>query len=146
MSGLDQLWAGWRLAYLESVVDGRAGLPSGTPADPPPGDGTLFERILALGDREGFVVHRGATCSSVLNAYPYSNGHLLVLPNRAAADLADLDDATYDELWREVRDAVAAIRAAYRCDGVNVGINLGAAAGAGVPGHLHVHCVPRWTG
>ncbi len=82
----------------------------------------------------------------VLNAYPYTNGHVLVLPQRASAELSDLDAATFAELWSEVRDAVAAIRAAYRCDGVNVGMNLGRAAGAGVPEHLHVHCLPRWDG
>ena len=67
-------------------------------------------------------------------------------PQRAAAELTDLDAATFAELWSEVRDAVEAIRAAYRCDGVNVGMNLGRAAGAGVPDHLHVHCLPRWDG
>ncbi len=82
----------------------------------------------------------------MLNAYPYGSGHLLVLPNRAVADLGDLtaDEAT--ELWATVHQAVAAIRAAYTPDGVNVGVNLGAGAGAGVPDHLHVHCLPRWSG
>jgi diadenosine tetraphosphate (Ap4A) HIT family hydrolase len=133
----DQLWAGWRLSYIESVT-GRAA--------PPSGEGSLFERILSLGDEEGHIVHRGDRCSTLLNAYPYTSGHVLVLPNRAAAELDELDDATHDELWREVRAAVAALRAAYACDGVNVGMNLGLAAGAGVPEHLHVHAMPRWLG
>ena len=139
---LDHLWAGWRSAYIDSVVEAR------DPAVSRPGSvvGSLFEGILALPDEEGLVVHRGERCSVVLNAYPYTNGHVLVLPNRAVAELDQLDAATYADLWRLVGDAVAAIRVAYRCDGVNLGANLGAAAGAGVPGHLHVHCLPRWNG
>ena len=70
----------------------------------------------------------------------------MVVPNRAVADLADLTDAESEELWSAVRAAVAAIRRAYNPEGVNVGINLGAAAGAGLPDHLHVHCMPRWQG
>ena len=70
----------------------------------------------------------------------------MVLPNRAVPDLADLTPEESTELWEGVRTAVAAIRAAYRPDGVNVGINLGVGAGAGVPDHLHVHCLPRWAG
>jgi ATP adenylyltransferase len=138
---LDHLWAGWRSAYIESVVDDRA-----EPLAPPTAASSLFERILALPDDEGLIVHRGTRCSVVLNAYPYTSGHVLVLPNEAAPELDQLDDETHDELWRIVRDAVAAIRVAYRCDGVNVGANLGAAAGAGIPDHLHVHCLPRWAG
>jgi len=149
-SPLDHLWAGWRRDYLDALVADRASgsATSGSrgPHEPPVGPGSLFERILTMPDDEGYIVHRGERCSVVLNAYPYTNGHVMVLPNLAVADLADLDGATHDELWRLVRDAVAAIRGAYRCEGVNVGVNLGAAAGAGVPDHLHVHCLPRWSG
>lgn len=147
---LDHLWAGWRSTYIDSITSGDS--PGGgadeRPEVPPPpeGEGTLFERILTLADEDGFIVHRGTSCSVLLNAYPYTNGHVLVLPNRAAAELTDLDPATFAELWEEVRSAVGAIRAAYRCDGVNVGMNLGRAAGAGVPDHLHLHCLPRWDG
>jgi diadenosine tetraphosphate (Ap4A) HIT family hydrolase len=143
---LDHLWAGWRSAYIESVVDDRTDADADGAVEVPPTDGSLFERILALPDDEGYVVHRGDRCSVVLNAYPYTCGHVLVLPDRAVAELDELDPAIYDELWRLVRDAVTAIRVAYRCDGVNIGANLGGAAGAGVPDHLHVHCLPRWNG
>ena len=137
---LDQLWAGWRSAYLDSITGAdRTG-------ETRAGDGSLFERILALPDDEAFVVHRGPRCSTLLNAYPYTNGHVLVMPNTARAQLDELDDATHDELWREVRSAVAAIGAAYGSDGINLGMNLGHAAGAGVPEHLHVHVLPRWNG
>lgn len=137
MGELDHLWAGWRRAYIETVTARAA---------PPPGDGSLFERILTLDDEEGHIVHRGARCSTLLNAYPYTSGHVLVLPNRAAPELEQLDDDTHDELWREVRSAVVAVRQAYDCEGVNVGMNLGLAGGAGVPEHLHVHVLPRWLG
>jgi diadenosine tetraphosphate (Ap4A) HIT family hydrolase len=142
---LDHLWAGWRSSYMDAVTaaDADAGADADG-ADVGAVAPSLFEGILALADEEGFVVHRGQTCSTLLNAYPYTSGHLLVLPNRAAAELDQLDESTYGELWREVRAAVAALRAAYRCDGVNVGMNLGRAAGAGVPDHLHVHALPRW--
>jgi ATP adenylyltransferase len=138
--GLDRLWAGWRSAYIESV--------SGPEPPRGAGDGSLFEQILGSGrgDEETFVVHRGATCFVILNAYPYTNGHVLVLPNRAVADLEDLRADEHVELWALVRDAVVAIKAAYGCDGVNVGMNLGRAGGAGVPDHLHVHVLPRWAG
>ena len=135
---LERLWAPWRSRYV-------AGL--GT-ADTDSEEGTLFERILAASepDEETGILWRGNTCFAVLNAHPYGSGHLMVVPNRAVADLADLTDAESEELWSGVRAAVAAIRSAYNPEGVNVGINLGAAAGAGLPDHLHVHCMPRWQG
>ena len=89
---------------------------------------------------------RGRGCFAVLNAFPYGSGHLMVLPNVAAADLGDLEPDVAAELWEGVQAAVATIRAVYEPDGVNVGINLGAGAGAGIPDHLHVHCLPRWAG
>ena len=140
---LDHLWAGWRSAYLEAVT--------GDPTALRPNDqGSLFERLLALaatqGDEAAMVVDRGERVSALLNAYPYATGHLLVVPNRAAANLEDLDEVTHADLWSLVRRSVAAVREAYGCGGVNVGLNLGAAAGAGVPDHLHVHVVPRWEG
>lgn len=139
--GLARLWAGWRTAYITRVSDDDAELRIDA-------DGlSLFERILVSGrpDDETFVVHRGDRAAVLLNAYPYGSGHLLVLPTRAVADLADLDPDEAAELWATVADAVAAVRAAYSPDGVNVGLNLGTAAGAGVPDHLHVHVLPRWA-
>ena len=102
--------------------------------------------MLRLADEVGFVVHRGERCSVILNAYPYTNGHLLIVPNRAVAGLGDLTTAEHTELWELVRDGTAAVSRAYGCDGVNIGMNLGRAAGAGVPGHLHAHVLPRWDG
>jgi ATP adenylyltransferase len=135
---LDHLWAGWRLSYITAVTQ-----PEDTSLDPDE-NGSLFERVLALSDDEGMIVFRGATCSVLLNAYPYTSGHLLVVPNRAVADLEDLADEELEEMSHLSRDAVVALKSAYRCDGVNVGLNLGRAAGAGVPDHLHTHVLPRW--
>lgn len=137
---LEHLWNGWRAAYVQS-----AGAAGGVGA----GDTTsVFTRILASGlpDTETHVVHRGATCFAILNAFPYSVGHVLVLPYREVAELETLDAAETVELWSTVTDAVRAVKAAYRPEGVNVGINLGRPAGGSVSQHLHVHVVPRWTG
>ena len=92
------------------------------------------------------VVHRGTACFVILNLYPYNNGHLMVVPNRHIASLAE---ATSDELAEAIalaRVAEIALTECYAPHGINVGINLGKAAGAGVLGHLHVHVVPRWNG
>jgi len=92
------------------------------------------------------VLFRGQVCFVILNLYPYTNGHLMVVPNRHAANLATLTADEQVELMRLTRHAEIAITEAYTPQGINVGINLGKAAGAGVPGHLHVHLVPRWNG
>ncbi|MCY4036108.1 MAG: HIT domain-containing protein [bacterium] len=135
---LERLWAPWRSRYVAGI-DG---------VGPEPGAPTLFEQILAAPEPEEDtgILWRGQTCFAVLNAYPYGSGHLLVAPNRPAPDLADLSENESEELWAAVLAAVAAIRRAYAPDGVNVGLNLGAAAGARVPAYLHAHCLPRWQG
>ena len=136
MADLDRIWAGWRHEYVAGLYQ----LPAG--------EGSLFERILESGlpDEETFIVWRGESCFAILNAYPYTSGHLMVVPFRPAIDLADLGETDGAELWRAVGWAVAAIQAAYQPDGMNVGLNLGRAGGAGIPDHLHVHCLPRWAG
>jgi ATP adenylyltransferase len=108
----------------------------------------VFTRILQSGlpDVETHIVHRGPRCFAVLNAFPYSVGHLLVLPYREIADLEELAPEEVAELWATVTDAVVALKRAYRPEGVNVGVNLGRPAGGSVSDHLHVHVVPRWTG
>jgi ATP adenylyltransferase len=137
VSGLERLWAGWRTAYV-----------SATGADGPGDDGCVFCRILDSGrpDDETHVVWRGQAAVAVLNAYPYTSGHLMVMPVRHVRELEDLDGAEAAEVWGAVADAVRALKAAYRPDGLNLGANLGRAAGAGVPGHFHVHVLPRWDG
>lgn len=142
---LDHLWATWRSAYVSKLADSRT-LP--TPEEA--AGRSLFERILAGADEEGDIaagiVHRGPSCFVLLNLFPYTSGHLMVLPNRAVSELDGLDDEEHAELWSTVRDAVTALKAAFACEAVNVGLNLGAAAGGSQSDHLHVHCVPRWQG
>jgi diadenosine tetraphosphate (Ap4A) HIT family hydrolase len=132
---MDRLWAGWRSGYVAAAGNGALA-----------GEGSIFTRILATGlpDAETHVVWRGELIFAILNAYPYTSGHLLVMPYREAAELEDLTPAESDALWAATRAAVVAVKEAYRPQGVNVGINLGEAAGAGIPSHLHVHVVPRW--
>ena len=137
---LERLWAGWRLPYIAQDDDARA-------ADIPVGM-TLFEGILASGlaDDETYIVWRGDTCFALLNAYPYTSGHVMVLPRRGVAELGQLTADEHAELWLGVRRAVDAVQAAYEPHGINVGMNLGEGSGAGVPDHLHVHVLPRWSG
>ncbi len=137
---LERLWAGWRAEYVSGFG------PEGNNA---PGDGaSIFTRILSSGlpDDETHIVHRGGSCFVILNAYPYTSGHCLVLPYREVAHLEDLSSDEQRELWSMVRDATLAIKQAYAPAGLNVGLNLGASAGGSVSQHLHVHLVPRWVG
>ncbi|MHB1508457.1 MAG: HIT family protein [Acidimicrobiales bacterium] len=99
-----------------------------------------------LPEASTYVVWSSRTVVAVLNAYPYAPGHLLVMPRRHLGELADLEDDESASLWTSVKAAAAAVKSAYAPDGLNVGINLGRAAGAGIPLHLHVHVVPRWYG
>ncbi|MDP9418982.1 MAG: HIT domain-containing protein [Actinomycetota bacterium] len=131
---LERLWAGWRGEYVDSGPGG--------------GEACVFCTILASGEDDSatFVLWRGESTAVVLNAFPYTSGHVLVLPLRHIADLEQLNGPETVELWSTVTAAVVAIKEAYRPGGLNVGSNLGRSAGAGVPGHLHVHCLPRWNG
>lgn len=134
----EQLWAGWRETYV-----------AGTAEDRETGDGTcVFCRLAESGEPSvaNGVVWRGELAFAVLNAYPYASGHLLVLPRRHLADIDELTDEESAALWRATRAALSAVAAAYAPDGVNMGANLGRAAGAGIPRHLHLHVVPRWSG
>ncbi|HKA85216.1 MAG TPA: HIT domain-containing protein [Acidimicrobiales bacterium] len=132
---MDRLWAGWRASYVAVAGNGA------------PAGGSLFSRILDSGlpDDETHVVWRGVRTFAILNAYPYTCGHVLVMPYREVGELEDLTADESAELWVAVRDAVVAVKAAYAPDGVNVGLNLGEAAGAGIPSHMHVHVLPRWN-
>jgi ATP adenylyltransferase len=92
------------------------------------------------------VLARSEHSFVVLNKYPYAAGHLMVVPKRHVSALTDLPEAEHDDLWRLVRAAMPALERATHHDGLNLGVNLGKAAGAGIDDHLHVHLVPRWTG
>jgi len=133
---MERLWAGWRSSYVAAAGNGALA-----------GEASIFRRILDTGlpDEETHVVWRGETCFAILNAFPYTSGHLLVMPYREVGELEDLTPDESTELWASVRDAVVALKAAYGPQGVNVGLNLGEAAGAGIPSHLHIHVLPRWN-
>ena len=108
--------------------------------------GCIFCSAIDAAEQSPLVVHRGDACYVILNLYPYNNGHLMVVPNRHVATLEAARRDELDELMALTRVAEMALREVYRPDGINVGINLGRAAGAGVLDHLHVHLVPRWSG
>lgn len=108
----------------------------------------MFTRILqsGLSDEEAHIVHRSNTCFVILNAFPYSTGHMLVLPYREFSDLENLTPEESSDLWSTVTNAVAAVKRSHAPHALNVGINLGAPAGGSIAQHLHVHVVPRWEG
>lgn len=140
---LEHLWAGWRRDYIvEATERERAGDVVHSE------DECVFCRLAESGppSEDNLVVWRGSLTFVVMNAYPYASGHVLVLPLRHVGPLADLTEAESAELWSGTQDAVAAIEKAFDPDGLNMGANLGRAAGAGLPGHLHLHVLPRWSG
>ncbi len=124
------------------------GLPHAAGASGPGDDGCVFCRILASGEPDDatMVVWRGGRVVALLNAYPYTSGHLMVLPTRHVGEMEELEEAEGAAVWAAATDAVRALKAAYDPGGLNLGVNLGRPAGAGVPGHFHVHVLPRWTG
>jgi diadenosine tetraphosphate (Ap4A) HIT family hydrolase len=143
---LERLWAGWRSDYVAGAVDDADGRsPDAGGPDPA---ACVFCRIAASGrpDPGTGVLWVGRTALVVLNAYPYSSGHLMAIPLRHVGALDELTEEESTELWTAARLGVAALEAAYRPEGVNLGANLGEAAGAGIPRHLHLHAVPRWRG
>ncbi|HRE01488.1 MAG TPA: HIT domain-containing protein [Ilumatobacteraceae bacterium] len=139
MTPLEQLWNGWRASYVTSLSPRHEGAPD---------TASVFSRILASGlpDAETHIVHRGEHTFAILNAFPYSVGHVLVLPYRETESLESLTAAETNELWATVTDTVRTLKAVMRPGGVNVGLNLGEPAGGSVSQHLHVHVVPRWNG
>lgn len=157
---MDRLWTPWRYDYITQNKDvpHRNGVPAALNAWP--GDlGCVFCNMLAASDwamgqgmapeaadRAIFLLERGQSCFLVLNGFPYSNGHLMAVPYAHEASLAALPLATAGELMRLARRAEQALRSVYNPHGLNFGLNLGEAAGAGVAGHLHLHGLPRWSG
>ncbi len=131
--GLEHLWAGWRAAFV-------------TQAHAPAGGCVLC--AIGRGDdgADDLVVARTSRAYCVLNLYPYTSGHMLVVPVRHVAHPRELEADETAQLWQLVQEAIAALSATYRPEGVNLGMNLGRAAGAGIADHLHAHVVPRWAG
>jgi diadenosine tetraphosphate (Ap4A) HIT family hydrolase len=140
--GLAHLWAGWRNEYISDAnANGRTDVASHV------ADDCVFCRILESGlpDADTLIVAHGERCIGIMNRYPYTSGHMMVIPRRHLANIGDLDADESAELWLMINQGDAAVRKTFDPDGVNVGINQGRAAGAGIPAHLHVHIVPRWA-
>ena len=131
---MDSLHAPWRIDYILAPR-------------PPLTDVSLFTRIAQSNDDEAnYVLARGRTCFTLLNAYPYTGGHLMTVPYRQVPDFNGLTDQEITELMLLTRRCQNALTEVMRPDGFNIGVNLGKVAGAGIIEHLHIHVVPRWNG
>ena len=129
---MDYLWSPWRYRYLTET---------------PKVQQCIFcEMVAANQDEQRLIVHRGELNFVVLNRFPYTSGHLMVVPYRHVAELAALNVAEANEMMALVRASEQHLREIYRPDGLNVGMNIGESAGAGIAGHIHMHMLPRWTG
>jgi ATP adenylyltransferase len=129
---MEHLWAPWRNLYVK---------------DSQKHEGNIFARIAQGSDDEGhFVLARGKSCFAVLNIFPYNTAHLMIIPYRETGELEDLGDDELLEMMTMLKQMKVAVTKAFQPQGFNVGINLGAAAGAGIAQHLHMHLVPRWRG
>ncbi len=130
---MDRIWAPWRKAYIRP--------------DQKPRKGCLFCGLLKEGkDRRNYILARTEYSFAILNLYPYNNGHTLIIPRRHAAELSDLKPEEKLDLLDLCEKVQSAIQQRMNAQGFNLGINLGSAAGAGLPEHLHLHIVPRWKG
>lgn len=127
---MKRLWAPWRMAY----VGGAAAA------------GCIFCAARSGHDRKHLVLHRAPHAFLILNAYPYTPGHVMAVVNRHVGTLAEATDAELGDAMRLVGAATTALQIEYRAEGFNIGVNQGRVAGAGVEDHLHVHVVPRWPG
>jgi len=128
------IWAPWRIEYIDGLHEGR--------------DGCFLCRYRDDPDKdaENLVLWRGRCSFTVLNRFPYTGGHSLIAPFRHAADLAELDGPTILEMMEMARDVQRVLAESIHAEGFNVGMNIGRCAGAGLPDHLHIHVVPRWAG
>jgi ATP adenylyltransferase len=128
---MQTLWAPWRMDYIGSEKP----------------EGCIFCLFPAqAADRENLVLGRSRTAFAMLNKFPYNNGHVMVIPRRHVAELTALPEAEFAEVHRLLALSIEAVKAAYRPEGFNIGMNLGRIAGAGIDEHLHYHVVPRWGG
>jgi ATP adenylyltransferase len=131
---MDRLWAPWRMKYIKEGID-------------KPEQGCIFcAKPKEKNDRENLILSRGVHAFVMLNAFPYNNGHLMVIPFLHTSSMDDIDTEAAAELWTLLAKSRQALSKAFKPDGFNIGINLGRAAGAGIDTHLHVHIVPRWSG
>lgn len=128
---MEFLWTPWRYTYMASAGKN---------------DGCIFCDALNAGDEKARIVFRGELNFIILNTFPYTSGHVMIVPYAHVADLAECSPDTLAEMMRLAQRVQVALTASYKPDGFNLGMNLGRSAGAGVAGHLHMHVLPRWTG
>jgi ATP adenylyltransferase len=128
---MDFLWTPWRYKYIAHAVKT---------------DGCIFCDALNAGDEKAQIVLRGKLNFIILNRFPYTTGHVMVVPYEHVGDLGAVDPATLDEMMRMAQRVQLALAAIYKPEGFNLGMNLGRCAGAGVTGHIHLHVLPRWIG
>jgi ATP adenylyltransferase len=131
---MQNLWAPWRMEYIE------------TAREPEPDECIFCALPRAQADRENLILWRGRRAFAILNKFPYNPGHLMIAPYTHTADLDVLEPDDLMDIVLGVRRSIGCLRRAMSPDGYNIGINLGRIAGAGIPGHLHYHVVPRWDG
>lgn len=128
---MDYLWTPWRYAYITEAKGDK---------------GCVFcDKQKEKDDRTSWIVYRGSHCYICLNAYPYTSGHVMIIPYEHLAELEKLPEAAAQEMMALCQRTETVLRNLYHPDGINLGMNLGAAAGAGVAGHLHMHVLPRWV-
>lgn len=156
---MDRLWTPWRYNYVSRAEKHlRKGVPPALDAWPGDLDCVFCNMIAAVdfavlsgasrgeAEQAAHIVHRGPGCFICLNAFPYTTGHVLILPYRHTSSLAALDAAEASEIIGLAQSTETALRSVYTPDGINFGLNLGEAAGAGVANHIHMHGLPRWSG
>ncbi len=131
---MDHIWTPWRYQYMRQAASGI--LP----------DCIFCDSAARKDDAETLIVHRGEKTFIILNRFPYTSGHVMIVPYAHVAELNLCEPGTLDEMMRFAQRVETALRANYKPDGMNLGMNLGRAAGAGVEGHLHLHVLPRWIG
>jgi ATP adenylyltransferase len=127
---MDRLWSPWRYRYVSQADAG--------------GPCIFCAKSAGNNDAADYVVHRGHSNFILLNLYPYTTGHLMVAPYLHVATLEEAPEETVIEMMRLTRKAEVALRSVYRPHGLNIGMNIGECAGAGVAGHIHMHVLPRW--
>lgn len=134
---MDYVWTPWRYSYV-----------TGPKGDPQDRGHCVFCQILASGlsDSDSLIVFRGERNFVMLNRYPYTSGHMMIVPYDHVASLGEASQETALEMMRLTRRLERTLRQLYRPHGINIGMNMGSAAGAGVAGHIHMHALPRWTG
>lgn len=135
---METIWAPWRVGYI---------LGEDEAAKPAKSSGCIFcDKPQAEDDKSHLIVARAPRCFVIMNLYPYNNGHLMVVPYRHVAQLEELNDQEAGELMLVARRTAVVLRNQLNCEGLNIGMNVGAVAGAGIDAHLHLHLVPRWAG